>query len=164
MDNSLNWKNQTYKSYTVLLQIYKNVFVIFYSGERAKSKILKICDAFGANCYPFTDDLGKQFQMTTEVHLIFSSGFLPGLAKVENIYWPYDTLSCLIVVSHKKQSLHYLNLLGVRETFWIEDYHWGWIVSPQHSFEDNWLLLWAVEPSGWFYCSYILVLLLSFDN
>ena len=49
------------------LQAEKNVFVVFYSGERAKSKILKICDAFGANRYPFTDDLGKQFQMITEV-------------------------------------------------------------------------------------------------
>lgn len=43
------------------------MFVIFYSGERAKNKILKICEAFGANRYPFTDDLGKQFQMITEV-------------------------------------------------------------------------------------------------
>lgn len=44
------------------------MFVIFFSGERAKNKILKICDAFGANRYPFIDDLGKQFQMITEVH------------------------------------------------------------------------------------------------
>ena len=48
-------------------QVEKNVFVIFYSGERAKEKIRKICEAFGANRYPFTDDLGKQFQMITEV-------------------------------------------------------------------------------------------------
>jgi vacuolar-type H+-ATPase subunit I/STV1 len=48
-------------------QVEKNVFVIFYSGERAKNKILKICEAFGANRYPFPDDLGKQFQMITEV-------------------------------------------------------------------------------------------------
>jgi V-type H+-transporting ATPase subunit a len=45
----------------------KNVFVVFYSGERAKSKILKICEAFGANRYPFSEDLGKQAQMMTEV-------------------------------------------------------------------------------------------------
>ncbi|KAK9946996.1 hypothetical protein M0R45_012433 [Rubus argutus] len=48
-------------------KVEKNVFIIFYSGERAKNKILKICEAFGANRYPFTDDLGKQFQMITEV-------------------------------------------------------------------------------------------------
>ncbi|XWS67853.1 hypothetical protein CRYUN_Cryun04dG0040400 [Craigia yunnanensis] len=45
----------------------KNVFVIFYSGERAKNKILKICEAFGANRYPFAEDLGKQALMITEV-------------------------------------------------------------------------------------------------
>ncbi|OAY52465.1 V-type proton ATPase subunit a3 [Manihot esculenta] len=45
----------------------KNVFVVFYSGERAKTKILKICEAFGANRYPFTEDFGKQHQMIDEV-------------------------------------------------------------------------------------------------
>ncbi|KAI3726784.1 hypothetical protein L1987_66590 [Smallanthus sonchifolius] len=49
------------------LQVEKNVFIVFHSGERAKSKVLKICDAFGANRYPFTDDVGKQHQMITEV-------------------------------------------------------------------------------------------------
>ncbi|KAG8473681.1 hypothetical protein CXB51_035988 [Gossypium anomalum] len=44
----------------------KNVFVVFYSGERAKNKILKICEAFGANRYPFAEDLGKQALMITE--------------------------------------------------------------------------------------------------
>lgn len=57
------------------MQVEKNVFVIFYSGERAKNKILKICEAFGANRYPFTDDLGKQFQMTKEVITFVGSLF-----------------------------------------------------------------------------------------
>ncbi|KAI3726780.1 hypothetical protein L1987_66586 [Smallanthus sonchifolius] len=48
-------------------KVEKNVFIVFHSGERAKSKVLKICDAFGANRYPFTDDVGKQHQMITEV-------------------------------------------------------------------------------------------------
>ncbi|CAI0435890.1 unnamed protein product [Linum tenue] len=48
-------------------KVEKNVFIVFYSGERAKNKILKICEAYGANRYPFTEDLGKQFQMITEV-------------------------------------------------------------------------------------------------
>ncbi|KAJ7966823.1 V-type proton ATPase subunit a [Quillaja saponaria] len=33
--------------------VHKNVFVVFYSGERAKNKILKVCEA----------SIGKQFQM-----------------------------------------------------------------------------------------------------
>ncbi|KAK8985214.1 hypothetical protein V6N11_068481 [Hibiscus sabdariffa] len=45
----------------------KNVFTVFYSGERAKNKILKICDAFGANRYPFSEDRGKQAEMISEV-------------------------------------------------------------------------------------------------
>lgn len=48
-------------------KVEKNVFIVFYSGERAKNKVLKICDAFGANRYPFTDDIGKRYQMITEV-------------------------------------------------------------------------------------------------
>jgi V-type H+-transporting ATPase subunit a len=63
-----------------LLQVHKNVFIIFYSGERIKSKINKICDAFGANRYPFSDDLSKQFQMMTEVDKILSLVFaLPAI-------------------------------------------------------------------------------------
>ncbi|KAL4273460.1 hypothetical protein GQ457_13G007540 [Hibiscus cannabinus] len=45
----------------------KNAFMVFYSGERAKNKILKICDAFGANRYPFSEDHGKQALMIHEV-------------------------------------------------------------------------------------------------
>ncbi|XP_024969229.1 V-type proton ATPase subunit a3-like [Cynara cardunculus var. scolymus] len=48
-------------------KVEKNVFIVFHAGERAKSKVLKICDAFGANRYHFTDDTGKQYQMITEV-------------------------------------------------------------------------------------------------
>uniref|UniRef100_A0A0R0K2V9 V-type proton ATPase subunit a n=1 Tax=Glycine max TaxID=3847 RepID=A0A0R0K2V9_SOYBN len=47
--------------------VHKNVFVVFYSGERVKSKILKICDAFGANRYAFSNDSSKQFQTIREV-------------------------------------------------------------------------------------------------
>ncbi|KAG5239015.1 hypothetical protein OIU77_029010 [Salix suchowensis] len=48
-------------------KVEKNVFVVFYSGEKAKTKILKICEAFGANRYPFTEDFGKQILMISEV-------------------------------------------------------------------------------------------------
>ncbi|KAI3446157.1 hypothetical protein Pfo_002822 [Paulownia fortunei] len=48
-------------------KVEKNVFAVFFSGERAKNKILKICEAFGANRYAFNEDLGKQSQMITEV-------------------------------------------------------------------------------------------------
>ncbi|XAR60485.1 hypothetical protein NMG60_11033890 [Bertholletia excelsa] len=45
----------------------KTVFVVFFSGEQARTKILKICEAFGANCYPVPEDMTKQRQLTREV-------------------------------------------------------------------------------------------------
>ncbi|KAJ1395093.1 hypothetical protein SESBI_33620 [Sesbania bispinosa] len=37
------------------------------STEMARTKILKICEAFGANCYPVPEDISKQRQITREV-------------------------------------------------------------------------------------------------
>lgn len=51
----------------LLLQVEKIVFVVFFSGEQARSKILKICEAFGANCYPVPEDMTKRRQITREV-------------------------------------------------------------------------------------------------
>lgn len=51
----------------MIMQVAKNAFVIFYSGERAKAKILKICDAFNANRYPFPEDVNKQLHAVQEV-------------------------------------------------------------------------------------------------
>ncbi|KAJ8768707.1 hypothetical protein K2173_023611 [Erythroxylum novogranatense] len=47
--------------------VEKTVFVVFFSGEQARTKILKICEAFEANCYPVPDDITKQRQLTREV-------------------------------------------------------------------------------------------------
>ncbi|KAF5751514.1 Vacuolar proton ATPase A1 isoform 3 [Tripterygium wilfordii] len=47
--------------------VEKIVFVVFFSGEQARTKILKICEAFGANCYPVPEDVTKQRQITREV-------------------------------------------------------------------------------------------------
>ncbi|CAM8895249.1 unnamed protein product [Rhodiola kirilowii] len=47
--------------------VEKIVFVVFFSGEQARSKIIKICEAFGANCYPVPEDITKQRQITGEV-------------------------------------------------------------------------------------------------
>lgn len=48
-------------------QVEKVVFVVFFAGERARTKIMKICEAFGANRYPFPEDPQKQRQMRSEV-------------------------------------------------------------------------------------------------
>ena len=36
-------------------KVEKTVYVVFFAGERARAKILKICEAFGANRYPFPE-------------------------------------------------------------------------------------------------------------
>lgn len=46
----------------------KSVYVVFFAGERAKQKILKICEAFGANRYPFPEGIERQREMSTEVN------------------------------------------------------------------------------------------------
>ncbi|XP_055829730.1 V-type proton ATPase subunit a1-like [Solanum dulcamara] len=47
--------------------VEKIVFVVFFSGEQARTKILKICEAFSANCYPVPEDTTKRRQITQEV-------------------------------------------------------------------------------------------------
>ncbi|KAK6788080.1 hypothetical protein RDI58_016605 [Solanum bulbocastanum] len=47
--------------------VEKIVFVVFFSGEQARRKILKICEAFSANCYPVPEDTTKRRQITQEV-------------------------------------------------------------------------------------------------
>eukprot|EP00959_Pyramimonas_sp_CCMP1952_P223226 4666847-Pyramimonas_sp.AAC.1 len=48
-------------------KLEKSVFVVFFAGERARSKILKLCEAVGANRYPFPEDRSRQRQMNAEV-------------------------------------------------------------------------------------------------
>ncbi|KAL4559400.1 hypothetical protein LXL04_031538 [Taraxacum kok-saghyz] len=98
-------------------KVEKNVFVVFYSGERAKNKVLKICDAFGANRYPFTDDIGKRHQMITEVSGKLSElkttidvGVLHWSTVVQSIANQYDQWNSL--VKKEKSIYHTLNTLS----------------------------------------------------
>ncbi|XP_028098327.1 V-type proton ATPase subunit a1-like isoform X2 [Camellia sinensis] len=62
------YSNDDYADTASLLeQVEKMVFVVFFSGEQAKTKTTKICEAFGANCYPVPEDITKQRQLTREV-------------------------------------------------------------------------------------------------
>ncbi|CAH1442863.1 unnamed protein product [Lactuca virosa] len=98
-------------------KVEKNVFVVFYSGERAKNKVLKICDAFGANRYPFTDDIGKRQQMITEVSGKLSElkttidvGTLHWSSVVQSIANQFDQWNNL--VKKEKSIYHTLNTLS----------------------------------------------------
>lgn len=48
-------------------KVEKSVFVVFFSGERARTKILKICEAFSANRYPFPEERPRQRQLYATV-------------------------------------------------------------------------------------------------
>jgi len=98
-------------------KVEKNVFVIFYSGDRAKNKILKICDAFGANRYPFADDLGKQLQMIIEVSgriseltTTIDAGLLHRNNLLQTIGYEYEQWN--LQVKKEKSIYHTLNMLS----------------------------------------------------
>ncbi|KAK9077339.1 hypothetical protein SSX86_005676 [Deinandra increscens subsp. villosa] len=102
-------------------KVEKNVFVVFFSGERAKSKILKICEAFGANRYPFAEDLSKQAQMIIEVSRRISelkttidAGLLHRANLLETIGQQYEQWSDL--VRKEKSIYHTLNMLSIDVT------------------------------------------------
>jgi len=54
--------------------------MVYFSGEQARKKIKKICEAFGVNCYPVPDDITKQRQMTREVSALMMSRIYLSLA------------------------------------------------------------------------------------
>eukprot|EP00736_Rhodelphis_marinus_P001897 Rmarinus@m.9612 len=41
-------------------KVRKSVFIVFYSGERAKEKIMRIADSFSAHRYPFSENPTEQ--------------------------------------------------------------------------------------------------------
>jgi V-type H+-transporting ATPase subunit a len=46
----------------------KTVFIVFYSGERSRTKITKICESFGANIYQCPADVNERIRMKEEVN------------------------------------------------------------------------------------------------
>nr|KAJ0224373.1 hypothetical protein LSAT_V11C100020190 [Lactuca sativa] len=59
--------NQADADEPILDPVEKTIFVVYFSGEHSRTKILKICEAFDANCYPVPEDLTKQRQITEEI-------------------------------------------------------------------------------------------------
>ncbi|KMZ63654.1 Vacuolar proton ATPase a1 [Zostera marina] len=47
--------------------VKKTIFVVFFSGEQARTKIIKICNAFGANCYPVPEEPTHRSKIIQEV-------------------------------------------------------------------------------------------------
>ncbi|KAK6939398.1 V-type ATPase, V0 complex, 116kDa subunit family [Dillenia turbinata] len=102
-------------------KVEKNVFVVFYSGETAKNKILKICESFGANRYPFADEMGKQFQMIFEVSgriselkTTIDAGLLHHDSLLQTIAYQFEQWNLLV---KKEKAIHHtLNMLSMDVT------------------------------------------------
>ncbi|XWS14512.1 hypothetical protein CRYUN_Cryun35bG0016100 [Craigia yunnanensis] len=102
-------------------KVDKNVFGVFYSGERARNKIVKIWEAFGANRYPFAEDLGKQFQIITEVSgrleelkTTIDVGLVHQSNLLQTIAYHFEHWSLL--VKKEKSIYHTLNMLSIDVT------------------------------------------------
>ena len=47
--------------------VEKNVFIIFFQGERAEQKISKLCETFGANIYPCPESPQEREELRLQV-------------------------------------------------------------------------------------------------
>ncbi|GAQ77930.1 vacuolar proton ATPase [Klebsormidium nitens] len=102
-------------------KVEKCVFVVFFAGERARTKILKICEAFGANRYPFPEDPAKQRQMMAEVTARLSeleTTIEAGDRHRDNVLTStaYQIETWTALVRRKKAIYHTLNMLSIDVT------------------------------------------------
>lgn len=79
----------------------KNVFIIFYQGERSQLKIKKVCDSYGADLYPCPDTSQGRKNLLEEVN--------SRLQQLESV-----------LVNTKKHRRQQLLEIGVNCAFWKE--------------------------------------------
>eukprot|EP00850_Spirogloea_muscicola_P009896 SM000056S18014 [mRNA] locus=s56:709863:715649:- [translate_table: standard] len=99
----------------------KVVYVVFFAGDRARTKILKICEAFGANRYPFPEEPAKQRQMRSEVSARLSelqSTIDAGHRHRDNVLTSvaYQIDTWTTMVRKEKAVYHTLNMLSIDVT------------------------------------------------
>ncbi|KAK4401500.1 V-type proton ATPase subunit a3 [Sesamum angolense] len=92
-------------------KVEKNVFVVFFSGERAKNKILKICEAFGAN-REFVEPVyysvsGRLSELQTTICRTFTVETFRAIEQFEQ--WN-------LLVRKEKAIYHTLNMLSIDVT------------------------------------------------
>jgi V-type H+-transporting ATPase subunit a len=102
-------------------KVEKTVFVVFFAGERAKTKVVKICEAFGANRYPFPEDQNRQWQMKAEVEARLGelqSTLDAGIHHRDNVFnnIGYSLEQWTVMVRREKAVYHTLNMLSIDVT------------------------------------------------
>jgi len=102
-------------------KLAKTVYVVFFAGERARTKILKICEAFGANRYPFPEDASRQRAMNAEVtarlselHATLEASAKHRDAALETV--GYQLAEWMKMVRSEKAVYHTLNCLSIDVT------------------------------------------------
>uniref|UniRef100_A0A7R9Z4K4 V-type proton ATPase subunit a n=1 Tax=Chlamydomonas euryale TaxID=1486919 RepID=A0A7R9Z4K4_9CHLO len=96
----------------------KAAFVVFFSGDRSKTKIMKICEAFGANRYPFPEEVARQRQMHAEVtarlrelYTTIEAGSMQRVSVLSGVTSNLDDWSML--VRKEKAIYHTLNKMNL---------------------------------------------------
>lgn len=102
-------------------KVEKIVFIVFFSGDRARTKITKICEAFGANRYPFPEDLNRQWQMKSEVEgrlQELQTTLDAGIHHRDNVFnnIGYNLEQWTVMVRREKAVYHTLNQLSIDVT------------------------------------------------
>lgn len=99
----------------------KAVFVVFFAGERARSKVIKICDAFGASRYPFPEQPERRAEMAREVsdrinelYSVISAAVAQRRAMLSAL--AVDLEAWVRLVKREKAIYHTLNKLSVDVT------------------------------------------------
>jgi len=98
--------------------VEKDVFVAFFSGERIRSKIVKISEVFGANRYPFPEETSRQHVMHREVSMRLRelSTTIEAGEKLRTSVLQTLSINCddwITRVIQEKASYHVMNKLSV---------------------------------------------------
>ncbi|CAM6126766.1 unnamed protein product [Calypogeia fissa] len=102
-------------------QVEKIVFVVFFAGERARMKVSKICEAFGANRYPFPEEHSRQRQIKAQVSSRLAelqSTLEAGAHHRDNVLTTigYNLEKWTVLVRREKAVYHTLNQLSIDVT------------------------------------------------
>ncbi|KAG6553279.1 hypothetical protein Mapa_005013 [Marchantia paleacea] len=102
-------------------KVEKIVFVVFFAGERARLKVTKICEAFGANRYPFPEEVSRQRNIKIQVASRLDElqqTLDAGTHHRDNVLTTigYNLEQWTLLVRREKAVYHTLNMLSIDVT------------------------------------------------
>ncbi|KAH7435569.1 hypothetical protein KP509_06G069800 [Ceratopteris richardii] len=101
--------------------VEKVFFLLFFSGEQAKTKIIKICETYGASKYPCPEEFGQRAQMMNEISsrlaelkATIDAGNRHRDGLLSMVSYQVDQWS--VMVRKQKAIYHILNMLNIDVT------------------------------------------------